>query len=170
MSPSGFVPVLVDSTSPGEGAAEEPALVVSESIAILNFLGDAHGGGKGFVPAAGTRLRATYDQWCAYVLIELEKPMWRIVLPTMSKTALPVEVQALEVAHWSRHIAVAAQRLDANGSGYLVGGDFTFADLLLAHVASWAVKFCGDTLEMPAQVCSSFKQFQHLFSIKLRIH
>jgi glutathione S-transferase len=151
ISPAGMIPVLVDET---DGGAEP--LVVSESLAILSYLGDAYGDGS-LVPRAGTRDRAAYDQYAAYVLIELEKPMWRIVKAAMMKQPLPETILAEEQAHWRRHIAVVEGQLAANGGFLVVGGSFTFADLLLAHVVSWAQRLVAGLLDVPSGVAAHCK-------------
>ena len=70
--------------------------------------------------------------------------MWRIVKAAMMKQSLLEAILAEEQLHW---------RLTAN-SGFLVGDGFTFADLLLAHVVSWAQRMVAGQLEVPTAVAS----------------
>ena len=64
VNPVGKIPYLVDGD-----------LTVSESVAIMLHLAEAHGGGR-FVPreAAG---RATMNQWNFFLVTEIEQPLWR---------------------------------------------------------------------------------------------
>jgi glutathione S-transferase len=126
LNPGGKVPTLVD----GE-------LVLTESAAICTYIGDRFPA-SGLTPPATSPERSRYNQWCFFVLSELEQPIWtiakhRFALP--EKRRVPAVV---DTAVWE--FAVAAKVL-ANGLGereYLVGERFTAADLLAAHTLAWA--------------------------------
>ena len=60
LNPRGKIPTLV-----------EDDLVLAESGAIAAYLADAHAPGR-FAPPPGTRERAVHDQWCVFVLMELD--------------------------------------------------------------------------------------------------
>src|SRR5262245_6334920 len=51
LNPKRKIPVLVDGD-----------FTLTESAAIVTYLGDTYGGGSGLVPPAGTRERARYDE------------------------------------------------------------------------------------------------------------
>ena len=77
VNPVGKIPCLVDGDLP-----------VSESVAIMLHLAEAHGGGR-FVPreAAG---RATMNQWNFFLVTEIEQPLWRagrhqVIYPEMER-------------------------------------------------------------------------------------
>ena len=61
LNPREKIPVLQD----GE-------LTLVESAAIVNYLGDCYGAGSGLTPPAATRDRARYDQWCFFIMMELD--------------------------------------------------------------------------------------------------
>jgi glutathione S-transferase len=129
LNPAGKVPVLID----GE-------LVLTESAAIITYLGDQQPQAE-LVPRPGTPQRGQYDQWCHFVLSELEQPLWLI---GKHRFALPAEKRVpaiLEVAPWEfqRAAAVLAKRLE--GREYLVGDGFTLVDILAAHTLLWARAF-----------------------------
>lgn len=129
LNPGGKVPTLVD----GE-------LVLTESAAICNYIGDRYPASR-LTPPVGSPERARYDQWCYFVLSELEQPLW-----TMAKHLFalpkPRRVPAvLDTARWE--FAVAAKVL-ATGFGrreFIVGDHFTTADILIAHTLAWALAF-----------------------------
>lgn len=129
LNPGGKVPTLVD----GE-------LVLTESAAICTYIGDRFPASR-LTPPVGSPERAHYDQWCYFVLSELEQPLW-----TMAKHlfALPERRRVpavLDTARWE--FAMAAKVLAA-GLGqreFIVGDHFTAADILIGHTLTWALAF-----------------------------
>ncbi len=111
--------------------------MLTESGAICTYLGDRFPA-TGLTPQVGSRERARYNQWCYFVLSELEQPLWTIGKHTF---ALPEQRRApvvLETARWE--FSVAAKVL-AEGLGrreFIVGNRFTAADILVAHTLGWA--------------------------------
>ena len=126
LNPGGKIPVLQDGD-----------LVITESGAICNYLGDKFPE-SGLTPRPGTPERAKYDQWMFFAQAELEQPMWT---KAKHKFALPKaqRVTGLEdTVAWE--FAVAA-RILAEGLGdreFLVGDQFTMADILVSHTLGWA--------------------------------
>lgn len=126
MNPAGKVPVLVDGN-----------LVLTESAAICTYLGDRFPE-TGLVPRPGTAERGLYDQWCFFILTELEQPLWTI---GKHKFALPEERRVPEIketAVWEFKRAASVLAKGLEGKDYLVGDRFTMADLLAAHTLTWA--------------------------------
>lgn len=126
LNPFGKVPVLVDGD-----------LVLSESAAICTYLGDKHPESE-LVPPTGSGERAKYDQWCYFVLTELEQPLWtlhkhRFVFPEEKRVS-----QILEVAVWEFQRALAVFEQGLGEQEYLVGNSFSMADILAAHTLRWA--------------------------------
>lgn len=126
LNPYGKVPVLVDGD-----------LLLTESAAICTYLGDQHPETE-LVPRPGTAERGKYDQWCYFVLAELEQPLWsihkhRFVFPEEKKVP-----QMLEVAPWEYKRAIDVLIKGLGTQEYLVGDSFTMADILLAHTLVWA--------------------------------
>ncbi|WP_303720206.1 glutathione S-transferase family protein [Malonomonas rubra] len=126
LNPFGKVPVLVDGD-----------LVLSESAAICTYLGDQYPETE-LVPPVGTAERARYDQWCYFVLTELEQPLWtihkhRFVFPEEKKVS-----QILPVAAWEFQRALAVLDKGLGEQEYLVNNSFTMADILAAHTLRWA--------------------------------
>jgi len=129
LNPSGKLPVLTDTD-----------LVLTESAAICTYLADSHPE-KNLIPAAGTVDRALYNQWCFFVLSELEQPLWTM---GKHKFALPKEYRVRQVQktagfEFMRAISVLEEGL--KGRSFLVGDHFTMADLLVAHTLTWAEGF-----------------------------
>jgi glutathione S-transferase len=126
LNPFGKVPVLCDRE-----------LLLTESAAICTYLADQNPQ-VNLVPAVGTVERGQYDEWCYFVLTELEQPLWtihkhRFVYPKEKRVK-----QMLDVAAWEfqRATNVLAQKMGKRE--FLVDGHFTMADILLAHTLIWA--------------------------------
>ncbi len=139
LNPAGKVPTLVDGD-----------FVLTESGAIVTWVADRHPG-LGLAPPAGTPARAHYLQWCFFVLTELEQPLWTqtkhtFVLPPKLRVPQVIDTAKKE---WSRPTAVLSAQLSARP--FLLGEDFTMADVLAGHSLAWArslgLPLGSDTLE-----------------------
>lgn len=129
LNPSGKVPVLAD----GE-------LVLTESAAICTYLGDKHPESE-LVPRPGTAERGKFEQWCHFVMSELEQPLWTV---GKHKFVFPEEKRVpaiIEVARWEFGRAAQLLARGLQGREYLVGGSFSMADILAAHTLAWARGF-----------------------------
>jgi len=51
---------------------QEGDFILSESAAIVNYLATAYGSAKELCPPTEDRLRARYDQWCFFAMMELD--------------------------------------------------------------------------------------------------
>ena len=124
----GKVPVLVDGD-----------LVLTESAAIVTYLGDRYGPDTGLVPAPYTAERAKYNEWLAYIQMELDALSLYILRKHRDLEdlygAAPAAVQAA-IEGFGRLIEFAERRL--RGHQYLVAHRFTGADLMLATCLIWA--------------------------------
>ncbi|MCB1955518.1 MAG: glutathione S-transferase family protein [Rhodocyclaceae bacterium] len=126
LNPGGKVPVLITPDGP-----------LSESGAILAWIGERFPA-SGLLPAAADDgRRAQCLQWSLFALTELEQPLWTIA---KHRFALPAEhrIAAIEpTAIWEfrRAAALLADRLQ--GRECLVD-TFTMADILAAHCLAWA--------------------------------
>lgn len=125
VNPGGKVPALQDGD-----------LVLTESAAICNYLGDKYPA-SGLTPRCGSRERALYDRWCFFVLSELEQPLWTI---GKHRFAIPERYRipaVVDTAMWE--FSVAAKALNAQfGGPFALGEQFTAADILIGHTLAWA--------------------------------
>ncbi len=126
INPAGKVPAIRDGD-----------LVLTESAAIVTYLGDKFPEKK-LVPPAGTAARAKHDQWCYFVLSELEQPLWtkgkhKFVLPADKRVPA-----VFETAEWEfqKALKILSQGLD--GNKFILGDIFSAADILVGHTLSWA--------------------------------
>ena len=126
--PDGKLPALSD----GE-------LTLFESVAICRYLAERYGEGR-LLPS-DPLLRARVDQWLLFVISELEQPLWT---QAKHKFALPQERRVpaiLPTAAWEFQRALAALQRVFDGQGWLLGDEFTLADILLGHTLNWAHAF-----------------------------
>ena len=132
LNPRGKIPVLQDGD-----------LVLAESAAIINYLVENYAPGSGLVPRPGTPHRALYDQWCFFVMTELDAHTLYILRRHEDLAALygaaPNAVQAAREG-FARQVAAVTRTLRSGGP-YLLGDGFTCADVLLTTCLTWA-RYC----------------------------
>lgn len=142
LHPLGVVPVVKTDT-----------YKMFESVAIVLQLIDEHPG-KNLAPAIGTPERALYYQWCVFACAELDPP----IMMYFDNTMRPLESMR---PPGSRHDAALAARgrsdfaIRANilskvlrDHEYLVGSEFSGADILVGHSCFMAA-FTGLIGEFP---------------------
>ena len=127
INPGGKVPAIRDGD-----------LILTESAAILAYLGDKFPEKK-LVPPAGSAERGKYNQWCYFVLSELEQPLWtkgkhKFMLPPDKRVPAVIETAA-----WEFQKALNVLSNGLNGNEFILGDTFTAADILIGHTLSWAV-------------------------------
>lgn len=123
-NPAGKIPALiVDGT------------VISDSVAIMTYLADAHGQ---FTFAAGTIQRAVQDSHTQFLNDEFDGCLWTgarhtFVLPEEHR--MPAVKDSLKW-EFERSLGRFMERL---GDGpYLMGETMTIADILACHCGNWA--------------------------------
>lgn len=136
LNPRGKIPTMVHG-----------ALTLAESAAIILYLAERFGKGRGFLPEAGSDARALHDQWCFFIMTELDAHTLYVIRRHEGLAhlygAAPTAVQAAR-EYFQRQASVALQEL-SDGRSFLQGEDFTCADLLLCTCLDWA-RFVGEEL------------------------
>ena len=149
-----YEPRLIASRS-GETATEEfgrlnprrkiPVLrdgdfTLTESAAIVTYLGETYGRDGELVPPARTRERARYDEACFFVAMELDAHTLYVVRRHQDMAALYGEAPNAvreAFAGFDRQVATVDAAL-ADGRWWLLGDTFTGADILLGTCLEWA--------------------------------
>ncbi|MCP5419596.1 MAG: glutathione S-transferase family protein [Gammaproteobacteria bacterium] len=137
LNPAGKVPTLL-----------EDGFALSESAAICTFLGDRFPQ-SGLTPTHGSRERALYNKWCFFVIGELEQPLWTLA---KHRFALPEKRRVpaiMETAAWEFGVVANVLNIGLGGREFILGEQFTAADILIAHTLGWALA-CNLSLGSPS--------------------
>lgn len=121
-------------------AITEDNLALTETGAIVNYLADKHAAGK-LIPDIATVERANYDRWCFFAMSELEQPLWTI---GKHKFVLPKEHRikaVLPTAEWEYQKALALLSEGLGQQAYILGEQFSAADILLLQTLQWGLAF-----------------------------
>jgi len=128
LNPKEKIPVLVD----GE-------LVLTESVAIVTYLGDTYGPDSGLVPKPYSVARARYNEWVSFVQMELDAHTLYVMRKHRDLADLygeaPAAVQTA-IEGFKKQLAVAESALV--DQDYLLGNAFSAADLILMTCLDWA--------------------------------
>ena len=132
LNPRQKIPVLQDGS-----------LTLVESAAIISYLAESYGEGTGLIPPPRTPERALYYQWCFFVMTELDAHTLYVMRKHDDLSNLYGEApNAVKAAREGFQKQVRAAELTlGDGRPFLLGGDFTGADMLLATCLAWA-KLC----------------------------
>lgn len=120
LSPTGKVPIMKDGD-----------LVMFESCAMVEYLLAKHGNGR-LQPAPGTPEHAEYLQWCWFSESTYARPIGEIV---NHRRAFGDEAQEAMTDEMKGRARVCAAALDTalEGKTYLLGDDFSAADIMMAY-------------------------------------
>ncbi len=144
INPSQKIPVLQD----GE-------LTLSESAAIVTYLGESYGAERELVPR-GLRERARYFQWCFFTMMELDADTTYVIRRHEDLKHLYGEApNAARAARESfqKQVLVAEKALSAGP--HLLGERFTGADILLTTCLGSATR---RGIEIPGAVRKYFER------------
>lgn len=123
-NPSGKIPALVDGDD-----------VLTDSVAIMTYLGDKHGR---LTAPAGTPARARQDAVTFWLIDEFDAILWAaakhsFVFPEDQR--VPQIKDSLK-SEFIRSADVLADRLDGP---FLTGDQMTHADILACHCINWSI-------------------------------
>jgi glutathione S-transferase len=124
LNPSGKIPAFL--------VGDE---VLLDSVAIIQFLADKHGQ---LTAPAGTIERAKQDSFTQFACDELDGTLWTAARNTF---VLPEDKRVPEIKktlrwEYARSTKTLVDRLGDNE--YLMGDNFTVADIVTAHCGTWA--------------------------------
>jgi len=128
LNPKEKIPVLIDDD-----------FVLTESVAIVTYLGDRYGPDSGLIPSVGAQARASYNEWISFVQMELDAHTLYVIRKHRYLADLYGEAPAAidaAVAGFNKQVDVTARRLET--SPYLLGDTFGAADLILMTCLDWA--------------------------------
>ncbi|MBL1321282.1 MAG: glutathione S-transferase family protein [Methylophaga sp.] len=114
-------------------------LVLTESAAICTYIGDLFPDSK-LVPAYNSSERAIYNQSCYFAMTELEQALWSMA---KHRFALPKEFRIRDMittATYEFEKALDVFSVCLGDREFLVGDNFTCADLITASILKWAAQ------------------------------
>ena len=125
VNPLGTVPVLITDE-----------VTITDSVAILYHLSDRE---ARLTYPAGSAQRAQLDSWINFLTTDLEAPLWALakhsfVLPEEDRD--PAVKPAMRAEFHRAEDRFAALLGDGP---WVMGEDFTIADIMAGHIARWAV-------------------------------
>ena len=130
INPGGKVPTL-----------DHDGFVLTESAAILTYLGDQYPQ-SGLVPSAeDSEARARYNEWCFFVLTELEQPLWTIGKHTFVHPEDKRVPEILPLAQWEFDRVLRVLDCKLAGREFALGDRFSAIDILITHILRWAHAF-----------------------------
>lgn len=128
LNPRGKIPALVDGD-----------FKMVESAAIITYLVDTYGRDSGLVPDAYTTERAIYDQWCFFIMMELDAHTLYVMRrhgDLKDRYGDAPNAMTAAVEYFERQVSVVAGQLET--SEYLLGNYFSCADILMTTCLIWA--------------------------------
>ena len=130
---------------------QEGDFILSESAAIVNYLATQYGAAKNLAPPVEPRQRARYDQWCFFCMMELDATTLYVIRRHENLHKLYGEApHALTSAResFARQANAAAKRL-ADGGPYVMGSQFSGADILFTTCLTGAIR---RNIELPQRL------------------
>ncbi|WP_374597421.1 glutathione S-transferase family protein [Brevundimonas sp.] len=125
INPFGKAPALVDGD-----------LAMAESVAIMMYLAEAHGGER-FLPTDPAE-RALMHQWNLFLVAEIEQPLWRMGLHTVIYPEAERIAADVPLARRDCLRMLAPLETHLQGREYMVGSGLTVADFNAAYTLDWA--------------------------------
>jgi glutathione S-transferase len=122
---------------------QDGEFLIAESPAIAAYLSDTYGSAENTLIPIDARERATWLEWCFYVMTELDATSLyvmrrhRALKHIYGEAPFAVEGAAEYFCTQLRHAEQALQ----DGRDFLVGRGFTTADMLLTTCLEWAVDY-----------------------------
>jgi glutathione S-transferase len=123
-NPSGKIPALIDQ---GE--------VLTDSVAIMAYLGDKHGG---LSAQSGTLARARQDAMTYWLIDEFDAILWAAAKHSFvwpKERRVPVIKDSLK-EEFLRASKILSDRIEGP---FLMGDQMTHADILAVHCINWSV-------------------------------
>ena len=136
-------------------AGKVPALVIDENVlvdseAILSYICDRHGS---LGALAGTIERAQQDAHLAYAIEHIDAPLWmKMRIKRLSGLVGPEFEEGVSLI-----LSTAFEQIGAHvrTREYLMGGNFTIANIYTAHSLGWAK---GEGYPLPKETLAYYRR------------
>ena len=119
---------------------QDGEFVIAESAAIIAYLAETYADAETSLVPKDRHQRARWMEWCFFIMTELDAAALYVIRRHRGLTELygdaPAAVASAQ-AYFSRQLEFVNSALD-RGSRYLMGEQFTTADILLSSCLVWA--------------------------------
>ena len=139
LNPKQKIPCMVDHSVAG-------GLTITESLPIARYLINAYGNNQLCAPASPADY-AKEDEWCCYVLAEMDETSLYIIRRHRDLAHIYGESPAVVEScfeYLERHLNVVEQHL--SGRAFVLEAGFSLADIMLTTCLTWADNY-GATLQ-----------------------
>ncbi|OAT54048.1 glutathione S-transferase family protein [Providencia heimbachae] len=112
-------------------------LVLFESSAICTYLSEKYG--SNLLSPIDIDEKAIVNQWLAFIISELESPLWTILKHSMflPESKKVVDIIPIAKEDYLSSIEVLSSALD--GNTYIANNKFSIADIFLFQTTQWAL-------------------------------
>mmetsp|Transcript_70012 Transcript_70012/g.130892 ORF Transcript_70012/g.130892 Transcript_70012/m.130892 type:complete len:227 (-) Transcript_70012:125-805(-) len=137
LNPNHAVPVVTFQDHTGQ------EVVMFESCAIMEYLTEAFAAGELAPPVGVTKERADYQKWLWFAGSWMDQLLWQLrqhhpggILPPADRDERVVDRTK---AKWVKEVEPQIiQQLEATGSKFILGEQFTAADIVTGHCLRWS--------------------------------
>ena len=135
LNPLGTIPVL-----------EHGDVCLTDSTIILSYLADLHGA---LTFAQGTSQRQDLDTRLLFLATDLEAPLWLFYRRTIRGPEDQASDSLKDAMRWDYARAEASLVKLMDGAPFMMGDDFTIADIIAGHIGGWGTRagFTPETAE-----------------------
>jgi GST-like protein len=149
LNPNGKVPTLVVDGTP-----------MFEALAILLWLGEAHGVERGLWPAAQDPARLSALSWCTWAYVSYGTGLGLLAYATSERFSADVHNPA-QAALAQKELKHQLGLLDARlaRQKYMLGASYSLVDLVVASVVGYGV-FVGASVDAHPHVKAWLEDFQ----------
>ena len=145
-------------------------MILSESAAIINYMAETFPLPKDFFVAEDAAGRAKLNEWCYFIMTELDAHSLYLIRRHDSLKAIygaePTAVASAE-EYFKKQIGAACKRIK-KGAMYLIENQFSIADILLTSCLDWAVAYeidLPDLMRSYREKIHKRPKFQDAFAI-----
>ncbi|MFM0632262.1 glutathione S-transferase family protein [Paraburkholderia xenovorans] len=131
-------------------------VVVTESAAIIEYVSEAFEPPPGIYVAQTAQERAKLNEWCFFIMTEFDAHTLYVIRRHTTFSSLygesPTACKAAKEYFMDQLNAIAPRIGD---DGFLLGGKFSCADILLTTCIDWAIEYA---FELPASVMAYYEK------------
>lgn len=130
-------------------------LVLFESSAICTYLSEKYS--NNLLSPIDTNEKAVVNQWLAFIINELESPLWSILKHSMFLPESKKVVDIIPIAKEDYLSSIEVLSSALNGNTYIANNKFSIADIFLFQTTQWALNL---EFKIPQNVISHYNNLK----------